>query len=217
MSRLKELSVALLAVAAISVVAVSSASAIWMVGGTDFHGSSSLGTTAVVHGPTKLLIPSLEHLTIVCGGGKVHLVEPRIDTLNRVFAKSVRFLACNTNKPNCTLEETNQTIPTLPVLALATLGTGESAKLNFTPETKSTFAELKFSEANTCALAGVQPVKGSVNLKAPDGQLELLSHLVESLGSFENNSLEIGPDDKVYVVGGTLLLNLQSTSKWSIL
>jgi hypothetical protein len=217
MSRLKVLSVALLAVAAVSVVVVSSASAIWMVGGTNFHGSAALTTAAVVHEPTKVLLPALENLAITCSGGVLDLEEPRIQALDKFFTKALRFLSCNTNKANCALEVTNQAIPTLPVLALATLGTKESVKLNFTPETKATFAEIKFGESNTCALAGANPVKGSVNVTAPDGQLELLSHLVEGQGSFENNSLEIGTGNKAYLFGGKVLLRLQSDSKWSFL
>jgi hypothetical protein len=218
MPRLKVLFVALCAIAAVSVVSVSSASAIWMIGGKNFHGSAALATAAVVHEPTKLLIPTFEHLTITCSGSLLDGTEPRIEALDKVFAESLRFLACNTNKANCALEETNQTIPTLPILELATLGTKESVKLNVVPETKAEFADIKLSESNTCALIGLLTVKGSVNITSPDGQLELLSHLIEDLGSFENNSLEIaGAGNKAYLVGGKALLRLQSDSKWSFL
>jgi hypothetical protein len=216
MSRFKVLSIALFAVAAVSAVAVSSASAIWMVGGTNFHGTAALATTAVVHEPATLLVPNLG-LTITCSGTSLDGLEPRIEALDKGFAKELKFLSCNTNKENCALEVTNQAVPTLPLLVLAELGAGESVKLLFTTETKSTFANVLFSEANTCALAGTQPVKGSVNLSSPDGQLELLSHLLTALGSFENNSLEIGAGNKAYIDGGKALLRLQSDSKWSFL
>jgi hypothetical protein len=217
MSRLKALSVALLAATAVSVVAVSSASAIWMVGGTNFHGTAALATTAVVHEPARLLVPSLEHLTITCSGSLLDAEEPRIEALDKIFARALRFLSCNTNRVNCALEVTNQTIGTFPILILADLGTKESVKLLVLPETKGRFAEFKFNESNTCALAGVQPVSGAVNISSPDGQLELLSHLIEGLGSFENNSLQIGSGNKAYLVGGKVLLRLQSDSKWSFL
>jgi hypothetical protein len=217
MPRLKMLFVASFAVVASGVVAVSSGSAIWMVGGTNFHGSAALATTAVVHEPTKLLIPGFGDLTITCSSGVLDQEEPRIEALDRIFAKSLRFLACNTNVANCALEETNQAILTLPVLALATLGTKESAKLDFTPVTKATFAEIHFSESNTCALSGSLAIKGSVNITSPDGQLSLLGHLIETLGSFENNSLEFGAGNKMYLTGGKALLRLQSDSKWSFL
>jgi hypothetical protein len=217
MSRFKVMFVALLAVAAVSVVAVSSASAIWMVGGTNFHGTANLATTAVVHEATKLLVPSLEDLTITCSGSSLDGSEPRIEALDKGFAKSLTFLTCNTGKPNCELEEANQPIGTFPLLVLAELGTKESVKLLFEPETKRTFAEIKFLGTNTCALAGGEPVKGLLTLSSPDGQLELLSHLIETLGSFENNSLEIGAGNKAYLIGGKALLRLQSDSKWSFL
>jgi hypothetical protein len=217
MSRFKVLFMVLFAVAAVSVVAVSSASAVWMVGGTNLATNAALATTAVVHEPTKLLVPSLEHLTITCTGASLDGVEPRIEPGNKGFAKALTFLVCNSSKANCALEKTNQSIPTLPILATASLGTGEAVNVNFTPETKSTFAEINFSEANTCALAGVQPVKGKVNIKAPDGQLEAVSHVIEGQGSFENNSLEIGSGNKAYLVGGKALLKLQNSSKWSFL
>jgi hypothetical protein len=218
MTRFKVMFVALLAVAAVSVVAVSSASAIWMVGGTNFHGTANLATTAVVHENARLLVPSLEDLTITCSGAFLDGTEPRIEALDKGFAKELKFLSCNTGKAGCELEEKNQAIGTLPLLALAELGPGESVKLLFSPETKATFAQIKFLETNTCALAGVQPVKGSVNLSSPDGQLELLSHLLTVLGSFENNSLEIGSGgNHAYLVGGKALLRLQSDSKWSFL
>jgi hypothetical protein len=216
MSRLKIL-VVLLAVAAVSMTVVSSASAIWMVGGTNFHGAAALSTTAVVDEATKLLIPPIEHLTITCSGGLLDGEELKIEALDKGSAQALKFLACNTSKANCALEVTNQAIPTLPILVLATLGQGESVKLNLTPSTKATFADLKFSEANTCALAGTFSVRGSVTIASLDGQLELLTHAIEGLGSFENNSLELGSFGKVYLVGGKVLLRLQSDSKWSFL
>jgi hypothetical protein len=217
MSRIKVLFLALLAVTAVSVAAVSSASAIWMVGGTNFHGIAALATNAVVHEPAKLLVPSLEHLTITCSGSSLDLVEPRIEALDKFYIQEIKFLACNTSKKNCALEVTNQTIGTLQLLALATLGPGESVILNVTPETKNTAGQISFSEANTCALAGEQVLRGSLRIASLDGQLELLTHSFEGLSSVENNSLEIGGGNKVYLIGGDELLRLQSDSKWSFL
>jgi hypothetical protein len=217
MPRLRMSLVALFAVAAISVVAVSSASAVWMVGGTNLSGSVAGATTGVAEEHITLLVPSLEHLTILCPSQALVDIREWIILPTIVRISRFTFLGCNSSKLNCRLEESNQAIPTLPLLATPTLGAGESVKLTTTAETKATLAEIKFDEANTCALAGDQPLKGAVNLKMPTGQLESSSQQIEGLGSVENNSMEIGAGNKAYLIGGKILVKLQSGSKWSFL
>jgi hypothetical protein len=72
-----------------------------------------------------------------------------------------------------------------------------------------------FSETNTCAFNGEEPVTGSLVAGAPTGQLSLLAQALTGLGSTEgNNSLQIA-SQKAYLDGGKALLTLASDSKWS--
>jgi len=219
MSRIKIVVPILFAVFAVSAMAVSSASAEWLVGGTKLVGSAALATTALVDEPTKLLVPTIQDLTIECTGEVLDGENPRIEAPDKGFASSLKFLACNTTKPasGCALEVVNQPITTLPILALVVLGKGEEDRVTFTPETKSTFATFKFSESNTCAFNGEEAVKGSVTIGAPTGQLDLLTQAIVGLGSVENNSLEIGTANKAFLIGGKALLKLANDATWSFM
>jgi len=208
--------IALLAVLALSAAVAGSASANWFVGGTELKTSAALATTTVVDEPSTLLVPTLS-LSIVCSGKTLDGTSPEIIAGNIGKAASLKFLECNTTKPatGCALETANEPIPTLPVSARASLGSGEADRVLFVPQTKGTFAEIKFSEADTCALGPALILKGAVTFGAPTGQLELLNQAIVGLGSIENNSLEIGSGNKAFIDGGKVLLRLASDSKWS--
>jgi hypothetical protein len=218
MSRVKVTAMALFAVIAMSAVAVSSASAEWLVSGKALSGTAPLTTAAVVDAKTKLLVPSVEDLTIECAGSTLDGVEPRIEGTDRGFASSLTFLACSTINPatNCKIESQPVGISTNPILALAALKAGEEDKVTFTPETGKVFASIAFSTTNTCAFNGVEGVKGSVTVGAPGGTLESETHSIVGLGSVENNSLEVA-NSKAYLIGGNALLKLASGSKWSFM
>jgi hypothetical protein len=218
MSRVKVTMMALFAVVALSAIAAGSASANWFVGGAELKTSAPLATTAKVDEFTKLLVPSLSDLTIECTGATLNGTAPEIVGPGATGkAAALEFKSCATTKPatGCALNEANQTIATLGVNARAFLKSGTEDGVLFSPQTKKTFAEIKFSEANTCALAGLQPVKGAVTIGAPTGQTEETVQAIKGLGSVENNSLEIGAGNKAFLVGGSALLELASGSKWS--
>jgi hypothetical protein len=180
-------------------------------------GSATLLSQALVDATSTLLVPALG-LSIVCGGHFLDLLDALIIVPDRAFISSLTFLGYNTAVPatGCALEEKEQPIPISPVLAKAFLGTGEEDRLLFAPETKGTFANIKFSEKNTCAFNGLEPIKGSFIAGAPTGKLDLLSQSLVGLGSVENHSMEVG-GDPVFIDGGQVLLRLVSDSKWSFM
>jgi hypothetical protein len=218
MSKIKVTMMALVAVFAFSALVAASASAAWFVGGTELKGSAALSTAAVVHEKTKLLVPSVQDLTVECSGSTLDGVSPRIESSDKGFASKLTFLGCSTIKPTtgCNIESQPQPISTNPILALAFRGTGEEDRVTFTPETGKVFAEIQFASTNTCAFNGLEGVKGSVTVGAPTGTLELLSQPIVGLGMTENNSLEVA-NSKAYLIGGKALLTLASDSKWSFM
>jgi hypothetical protein len=218
MSKVKVTMMMLFAVIAMSAIAVNSASAEWLIGGRALSGTAPLATTALVDEKTKLLVPTIEDLTIECAGETIDLENPALIAPDKVFATKLTFLGCSTVKPptHCEIEAQPVGISTNPVLALAALKTGEEDKVTFTPGTGKIFAEIAFSGGNTCAFNGVEGVKGSVTVGAPTGTLELLNQAIGGIGSIENNSLEVA-NSKAYLVGGKILLKLASDSKWSFM
>jgi hypothetical protein len=214
----RKIAAILVVVGALSAVAATSASAEWLVGGTTLVGSAALATQALVDENSTFLVPALG-LSIVCSGHFLDGLRPQITAPDKAYAAGLTFLGCNTTVPatGCALPEANQPINTTAVLALAALGPGESVRVKFAPETKTTFLTLSFSEANTCAFNGDEPVTGLFIAGAPTGQLELLAQALTGLGSSEgNNSLQIA-GDKAFIDGGRYLLRLASDSKWSFM
>jgi len=217
MSKVKVVMTVLGALMVLSAMGAASASAEWLVNGKPLVGSAALSPQALVDAFSTLLVPALI-LSVQCNGHFLDGLNPQITAPNTGSASALTFLGCNTTAPatGCALEKTNQPVETQPILATAYLGAGESVRILFKPETKNTFAKLDFSEANTCAFDGPEPVQGQLTATSPDGQLELLAHILSGLGSVENNSLEIG-GDKAYLDGGAALLTLSSDSKWSFM
>jgi hypothetical protein len=217
-SRIRVVMMVLGIAAAFSALSVSSASAGWLINGTSLgDGSAALSTQALVDAESTLLVPAIK-LAIKCNGHFLDGLKPQIFGLDKGFAEALRFLGCKTIEPatGCELiHENNTTIETTAILALASLGKGEAVNIAFTPETKTTFGNIEFSETNTCAFNAKEPVTGSLVAGSPDGQLSLLAHILTGLGSTEgNNSLRID-GDSAYLEGGAALLTLASDSKWS--
>jgi hypothetical protein len=189
-----------------------SAFAGWFIEDAELTSTAALSTTAKVDATSSLLVPALG-LTILCGGSTLDATSPTIANSDILTATALSFLSCNTTKPTsgCALEKTNQAISTLGVKALATKGPlFPEDRLILTPKTKSLLAEISFNETNTCAFDGLEPVKGTLTLKAPTLQEEIVRQPIEGLGSVENNSLEIGTGDKVFLENGRPLLELTS-------
>ena len=205
------------AIATLCAIAAGSASANWFVNGTELKATAALSTAAKEDESVKFSVPTLS-LAVECAGATFDAVSPQIVGPGATGrAAALQFLSCNTTKPSsgCALEKANQTISTLGINVKEFLATGTEDRILFTPQTKNTFTDVQFNEANTCAFNGLEPVKGSVTGSVPAGQTEATTQALVALGSVENNSLEAGAGNKVDVAGGKALQVLASGSKWS--
>jgi hypothetical protein len=194
------------------VASTASATAGWLVNGTELTGtqSANLSTLAVTDTAAILHIPSLP-LKITCAGD-LKGVNPKISAPNTWSVTSLTFTGCSVVEPTtCKLESPE--IKTEVVNATAALGPGESVLLTVTT-TASHFATFVL-EGSSCAISGKKSVTGSVVLKASTGQLELLTQALEGLGSLEQglNSIQVA-NDPTYIEGGKALLTLESDAKW---
>ena len=208
MFRIRPIIVALCGALTLSAIAADSASAGWFLEGEELAAGSkaALATTAKVDANSTLLVPGLG-LSVVCGGSTLDDTSLEIIGANAAKAASLTFLGCNTTAPasGCALEEKNESIPTVGISAEVKGASFPDAKLLVSPQTKSILANLSFSETNTCAFNGIEPVKGLLTLNAPKLQEQQATQPLEGLGSTENNSLEIG-GQKAFVDGGDVLL-----------
>jgi hypothetical protein len=217
MSRAKMGLVVFVALAGLSAIPVGSASANWFVNGAELNGSAGLSTTAKVDLFPKFLVPAI-NFVVECSGATFDGKSPEILGPGATGKDaSLKFLSCNTTKPasGCELNEKNAVLTTIGVNTREFLAAGVEDRVLFSPQTKKTFAEIQFSEGNTCAFTGVIPVKGAVTGAVPTGQTEEVGQALVALGSLENSSLELGSGNKIYVSGGTALIALAGGSKWS--
>jgi hypothetical protein len=215
--KVKVATMALGAVFAFSALGAATASAEWLVGGTVLTGSAAVSPHILVHITSTFLVPALG-VSLVCGGSTLDAVNALIIAPDRGFASSLSFLGCNVTVPatGCALEEKGETISTTAVLGRAFLGPGEEDRVLFSPETKGVFTNISFSEKNTCAFNGLEPVKGSFISALPTGRLNLTTQSLVDLGSVENNSLEVG-GQKAFMHGGKVLASLTIGSAWSFM
>jgi hypothetical protein len=214
-SKARVVTAVLLAVGALSTLGASSASATWLVNGTPLTGSAAVSTQALVDENSTFLVPGFS-LVAVCNGHFFDALNPRIFSSDKAFASELTFLGCSVVQPTgCELEGQPAAIATTAILALAVKGLGEAAKITFTPETKTTLANIEFKATNECAFRGLEPITGSFVEGLPTGQLSLLAQAITGLGSTEgNNSLQIA-GQKAFIDGGRYLMTLASDSKWS--
>ncbi len=217
MSRAKITIAALFATLVFSAVVAGPASANWFIGGTELGvgKTAALANTAQVDTAAVLNIPKLK-VKLTCTGNILRGVNPEIIGTNKGKAKSLIFEGCKTVEPatGCELLENPQEIPTEPIEATVTKATSPADRVFFKPKTKTLFANINFKEKNVCALEGKEPITGGVTINAPTGQTEILNQPIEGLGSFENNSLEIG-GAKAYIEGGRALLLVLTAQTWS--
>ncbi len=172
--------------------------------------SAALTSKAVVDEKAVLNVPGLS-LKISCPG--LSGAGAKLVGTEKGEASTLTFEGCSEVAPaSCKVEPA--TVPTEPVTALLTTGTGTVDFATFTPQTANLFATVKF--VGTCAFAGEQPVNGKVKVKAATGQTEELAQAIEGIGSSEgNNSLELDKN-KAFIEGGKALLSLVATgSKFS--
>jgi hypothetical protein len=216
LSKVKMVMVVSVVVVVLGVFGAVPALAGWLINGTTLTGSAAVSTQALTDAPATFLVPALG-LAIQCTGHFLDGLRPQIFGGDKGYAEQLRFLGCGTVTPaKCELIEKNDTsISTTAVLVLASLGKGESVNVVFTPETKATFGNIEFSEANTCAFNGDEPVNGAAVAGLPTGQLSLLAQQITGLGSTEGNNSLLVDGDKAFIEGGSYLLTLASDSKWS--
>jgi hypothetical protein len=215
---MSQVKIAMLAVAAmlvLSAISVTSASAGWFVNGTELKTSAAISTAAALDEIPTISVPNID-LEALCSGAALVGAKPEIIAGSTLKAESVKFLGCNVTKPSsgCSFSEANATIATLPMVATLSLGSGESDRIVFAPQTKSTITDVEMNESNECAFNGTEPITGSYVENVPNGQLEGVSETLVGLGSVENNSLQ-SDGEKTYVEGGRALVKLASGSKWS--
>lgn len=195
---------------ATSALAADAASAEWFVSGTKLTTTAALATSAVVDttGTWELPVPKIG---VDCEGPldlKLLLLPPGS------FHGTFTWLHCRA-LPASTCSLSSPTIQSESVEGTVTKGPGASEdRATIAPSTKAILATISFAETGGCPLVGEQPVKGSVTLGVPKGQIEEATQAIEGLGSVENNSLEVA-GSKVYLEGGRALVKLASASKWS--
>ena len=208
----------LLTALTLAVLTTSSATATgWHINGTALAKGSkqSLTTASIVDTDSTLsIVTKSETLTVVCKGPSIGATSPEIIGTNEGMAKALTFTGCATTKPATKCQLSSSEIQTNPVKVFITKGAGEADVETVVPLSEEPFAEVPFSEKDTCAFSEPQPVSGAVRLNLPTGQTEEELQAVEGLGSVENNSLEVAKD-KMYVEGGKVLLEQATSSKWS--
>jgi len=216
MPRAKLMLAAFAVALALSAIGTASASAdSWFVGGTKVGDTAkiALNSKAVVDERAVLNAPGLS-LKVSCGG--LTGVGAALIGLDAGEAASLIFSECSEIEPsNCKVQPT--TVETEPVTALAVLGLLPNSKtettfINFKPKSGNVFASITFT--GTCAFAGTQPVNGLVKLEAPGAETEATSHILQGIGSIENNSLQIA-GNKAFIEKGKALVSLASGATFS--
>ncbi|HSZ12914.1 MAG TPA: hypothetical protein VK790_02645 [Solirubrobacteraceae bacterium] len=196
---------AMLVLSALVATAASAAEAGWMVNKAQLSGSSALAATAKI---TPGSLTAANGLNIRCNGeileGSGEITSPTKSS------GQVTFQKCKSENENCTLS--SEKIGTLPLLVTEiTLEGTLAVKGRIEGETKA-FATFKY-EGASCALAGVNLVRGKVEFLLAQGQDEGTSQ--EILITALPGELLLGSSEaKIHF---TTLLSLKSGQSWSFL
>ncbi len=217
MSRAKLVFAACFAVFAFSglVAAQAFAGGEWDVNGEPLHGTAALANAALVLKPGVLKIDNASPVEIECLAHEILINEGVLISPDGILAKSITFHECSVilGNPTCILG--SSLITTVPIHGLAHLD--EGGRLNtlilILPETKTTFATIKF-EGENCALLGVQPVTGGVHLLIDEGYLPKELHLV--LAVTLKGGLKVGSSEAL-LTGLDADIRLQSGALWRFL
>jgi hypothetical protein len=184
----------------------------WFVQGTKVASGATLAIAIPdqVQEDGVLAVPSIGIELTCSSGASAGAAKPFIQGPDAGGAESIVFEGCSEIEPSgCTI---STEFATFPVKTTLETSTSPSDLLRFAPATKNTFAELTFN--GVCALAGEKLIRGQLALRAPTGQSELVAHTIVSLGTTENNSLEVG-GIKAYLEASSALLSLASGVAWS--
>ncbi len=174
------------------------ASANWLVGKSQLEGTAALATTASVDQRFELKGGGV---TIECKGTALNAASPQIVASSRITAASLTFGECKTTAEPCSLGST--TILTVPLVGEVTGLTSPEDEAVFSPQTKSTFATIKFN-GETCALLGTQPITGTLGTVLPKGQEERTQQEVKA--STTKGELKLGSNEAE--LKGSALLKL---------
>jgi hypothetical protein len=199
----------------VSGLSTSAASASWFVEGSEqTSGSKAVATTAKVDSAFTFSVPAVK-FKAACTASALHALEPVLASPGLMQTKSLTFEGCKTTEPASGCELASSTIGTTALYAAPVEGSGGSdLKLLVSAQTKNAITELSIAEESTCPFEGIQSVKGSVRLDAKVLKAEGGPQIVEGLGSTENNSLEIGSGNKLFLTGSDLIA-LAASQKWS--
>jgi hypothetical protein len=218
MSRAKLLVVACFAVFGLVALASGSASAAegWDVNGTLLSGTTALASTALVLQEGVLKIEAGETVEIKCKAHELLINEGVLKSPDGLLAKDVTFHGCETVGPSaaqCTIPDL---ILTVPVHGLASLEGPLNTLIKVLPQTKVTFSTIKFDNATggACALLGVQPVTGGVDLLIHEGFDPATLHRV--LAFSLTGGLKVGSSNAV-LEGLEADLKLASGLRWNYL
>jgi hypothetical protein len=183
----------------------------WNVGGAALVGEAALANTAVTDRETVLLVPGL-NIDIGCLGN-VGVTNGKIKQTNLILAEHLTYTRCLVFTPTtCSLESAE--IPTNPVEGTTTKGEGTVDKVLFKPKSGKVFATFTLTGA-TCAISGEKNINGTVIVKMPTGQTELVTQAVEGLGSLEQGSDQLTVAANQAFVTGAILLKLGTGAAWS--
>lgn len=183
------------------------ASANWLVGGTELASTAALSTTAAVD---EHVVLKAAGVTVKCEGATLNAVAPEIVAPTSMVASSISFSECTANE-SCT---TTKTIGTVPLTGAAVAETAPQSSVTFSPKTKTTLATIKF-EGASCALLGVQPLTGKAKLKMPTGQEERTAQLASAATTEASGELKLGSSAAELKAGA--LLKLASEKAWSFI
>ena len=181
-------------------------------GGWDVNGAPLVGA-AELAGTIKVL----EHGVLEAAGVKVECTSTEIGVSggeivfpDQIQAKDLTFKSCKSTAP-CSLA--SETILTLPIHGLAELDGTSGTLIKLLPLPSKTFALLHF-EGETCALLGIQPVTGTLDLLAPSGKNPNVLQLVSVFSL--TGSLKVGSSEAT-LSGLTGDVKLASGQTWNFL
>jgi hypothetical protein len=170
----------------LSLPAVAAAEAGWMVGGKQLTGSEKLATTAEVSVATL----QTANATIICDASTLEVSGGEIVAPSSAKL-SIEFKGCQSTSATCEL--LSPTIGSEPLLGLElTLAGTLAVKAKLKPSTGTTIATLKFV-GSECALAGTEPLTGSIGLLMPEGQMESTTQQIGLLGGA--GQLKLGSEE----------------------
>lgn len=211
MLKVKLLVAACFAVFAVGAAASATASAEWMVGGTNLVGSAALGNAGVLK-TGQLTVTGVT--TVVCNGKEVVLHSGSIIAPDKILVSSVLFSECKGNNAPCDTI-TNGKIATVPIHGVAKLDGTLSTYITLLPETKTIFAQIAFSNPECPLLVGGgAPVTGRASLLVHEGKDERLAH--SALLFTLPGDLKVG-SNAAEITGALFDIALQSHKLWSFL